>query len=561
MSNYSLFPTNSPSVDYTKSHSFTPSREEYYLSHQRDPIIGTQTKRCTFTEEHDKWSMSSSLPIKIDIPKKAANYINWPGVSENQDQGHTLWKYSIGYLPTFLEISNDLRIVDEILDSLWEYTQSDDWSDRAKWMTSLDHALAIRIRAITTLQAQYSSLGQPLPHSAWKVLLNDISNIMDSGDHYFPLNNHGAMVAISLLHAGSIFPQIDKMLTIDLKKSILQVGWEQLNRIIDSIFDEYGIAGENSPEYQRYWISLLTPISSLLETWRVEEEASSFTQEKLLTFKPLLEKATRALTAFTTDEGRLIAIGDTHPRLLKSSTYASEALVSVKQGFGIYREGPTHLTFNCGNTNYAHKHCDDSSITLTRHGERLILDSGYYSHDWKDPKAIFTKSQNAHSGVFLRKLDSLHPGQLYWPNKERVVGKLTSDSIDHFNARGTVSIDNQFLIEREVSVPRPDVIRITDYIEGNYQEGGEAVRRFIFPLGAEIDLQHERLIITGEKSKLQLIFGSPWNLQNVSIRAGSVNPYYGWISEEIEELSPAYCVDVPLPYFKKEEILLVLSDV
>lgn len=530
-----------------ESQSFSQDCINEYLHSQRDPVIGTQTGRCTFHEEDDQWKMKSSLPIAINFPKDTSEIsVDWDTLTESEAQGNALWKYSVGYLPTLLELSGSAPLVIAILDSLWEYTQSSDWHERAQWMTSLDHCLAVRLRALCTLEMLFQSRNIATPNSLYRIVGNDIITIINGGDSFFPINNHGAMAAISMLHADSIFPQLSKSAQEVTGESASSIGFNYLGIILDNIFDSNGIASENSPEYQRYWITLLSPLIGLQELF---PQLGQKWKElgKRMDINHIVGQAHESLLLFLDSDGRLIPIGDTHPRRLKERGPNDREVISEKLGFALYRKSETILTFNCGSTNYAHKHCDDTSITLNYSGKNLLLDAGYFSHDWNDARTIFSKSQTAHSGLYFTNLDNLHPGKLYWPGKERIRATLKSLTDDIFHVEGIAEIDGRAYLRRELKVVSPERIDILDSVSGEVSNLGSAVRRFVIPLGAKVTTARGIITITLEDTEMNLVFDQSSDLDSIAITTAQSSPYYkGWISPELNTLEPATCIEIPI---------------
>lgn len=521
-------------------------RLTYYLGSQRDPIIGSQTGRCEFIRRDWGWEMNTILPMKVDFPLEAEHLsIEWDTIPETQSQSDALWRLSIGYLPTLLETSEDYALISKVLESFWNYLGSDIWEKRSGWMTSLDHVLAIRIRSIVTLKCLYDLANVPLPEAAKLILINDIENILKQPDQFFQVNNHGAMVAISLIHAAAVIPELDQVFPVRQDRlQLIPLGLRRLEEILTVMFDEYGIAGENSPEYQKYWISLITPLANLMSDWRLRVGT-----EGDFDVQRLLESAKEALLLFADENKQLLPIGDSHSRSVDSRPSSEVNLLSSKQGFAFWKHNRTFLTFNCGYSNQAHKHCDDSSITLTYAGKNLILDSGYFSHDWNDPRVIYTKSQNAHSGVFLKKLDHLHPGNLYWPGQERIRANLSRKESFAFGVEGEVQIDESFTIQRSIVARDDSHIELIDFVQGDFDENGEAVSRFILPFGARIVVADNTVEVLFEGTKMQLFFSGLDQFQRISVDCGVTKPNYsGWVSPKPGELAPAHCLEVGLPY-------------
>lgn len=525
--------------------SFLHEIAEWYLSSQQDPMIGAQTGTCTFSNMDGIWIMSSTFPISIDFPEKPELLkLDWDSVSDIEPQTNALWKYSIGYLPVLLELSGNFELVGKILETLWDYTNSDDWRARAKWMTSLDHCIAVRIRALCTLHVKYAFEGVRTPNSLLRLLTNDVLNLLEDREYYFPVNNHGAMAAISLVHFCGVFPTLAKQLSDQIGHNVLQFSLTQLTRIINSIFDEFGIPNENSPEYHHFWVILLHPFSTLFDVLPPlsGQSISDFDITKLLS---LLDKAVSSLQMFKDTSGKLIPIGDTRPLLLADTGTAQGTLITEENGFAIYRGEDMVLTVNSGSVNYAHKHCDDSSITLSIGGENLILDAGYYSHDWNDPKAIYAKSQSAHSGLFLTELDNLHPGKLYWPGAQRVKASLTRLSTEKFHVRSSVTIDDCVNLEREVLMSKPNQIDISDSVDGKFSEYGSIVRRFLVPLDAQT--KFEKGYLEFVKGNILLEFYYPEQVAPVSLLTCQTAPNLkGWVATNANELTPAKCIEIPI---------------
>ncbi|WP_083640668.1 heparinase II/III domain-containing protein [Corynebacterium stationis] len=524
---------------------YLPEVFEWYLSEQQDPMIGAKTGTCTFSMSEGTWRMNSTFPISMDFPTDTSLVdFDWNSVTESEAQTNALWKYSIGYLPALLEQSEDFELITFVLESLWDFTQTDEWTTRAKWMTSLDHCLAVRIRALCALYVEYTVNSQPYPDSLINLLANDVLNLLGNEKFYFPVNNHGAMAAIALVHVCGIFPEFTKWIEKKVELDVLQFALSQLNGIIVNIFDEFGIPNENSPAYHRFWVVLLAPVSTLFEVLPPLYNSSKSDLD-IDVLSSLLNKVTHSLRMFSDTSGKLIPIGDTHPSYLEDSSFPEETLITEKNGFAIYKSNKLVLTVNGGSVNYAHKHCDDSSITLSFEGQNLILDAGYYSHDWNDPKAIHTKSQSAHSGLFLTALDNLHPGKLYWPGRERIRASLAQVSTDIFHVRTTVCIDQCVKLEREVLLQSSNQIEINDSIYGNYSEFGSVVRRFLLPLDAQVRIERGYAELITDDIRLEFFYTEPAELVSLS-SAQTVPELKGWVAGTANNLSPAKCLEIPI---------------
>lgn len=532
-----------------------------YTDQQQDPIIGEKFGRVTLEESTEGWKLTSTLPIEMFLPRDISIHpIKWGELSSQESQGNALWKYSLGFLPALANQVDGLEAVSQILKSAWSWIKSDEWKDTSAWMTSLDHCVATRLRAMAMLRVQFESMSREVPDELFLFVDSDSRFVLENPSLMFPLNNHGAMAAIAALHASFVFPELSDVEGIGNSgtSDIERLARESLLRIIDDIFDEFGIANENSPEYQRYWISLLAPLEHLVELIVACSGDLANIREMQTSVSDRVSKISHALTAFVGNNYRMAPIGDTHPRVVQGEL-RDEMLVSEASGFATYRDGGTFLTFNSGSSNYAHKHCDDLSITLQRNGTDIFLDSGFFGHDWNDPRVIYTKSQTAHSGLFFDGLDNLHPGKLYFPGRERIRAELESTSSDDFSVVGKVWVDDSLVLERSIQVFSSSLIEIRDTVHQSSPELGRAWKRFILPLGARISFDKFRVEVDVGGEVVEILS----DIQDVA-SAGTVStaveePYLkGWVSPELNQLVPATCLELPCSVGTESTVRIVI---
>src|SRR5699024_9945650 len=133
------------------------------------------------------------------------------------------------------------------------------------------------------------------------------------------------------------------------------------------------------------------------------------------------------------------------------------------------------------------KHCDYTSFTVEHNGVHLVLAGGFFGHDWRDPKVIYSKSQRAHSGPVLRAFDDLHPGAIYRAEASRVERTLKQvEEEGNFVFDCRVTIDGNDALHRRVAVLSPTEIRLQDSILASAGPCGEVVQRFLIPIEANI---------------------------------------------------------------------------
>jgi hypothetical protein len=374
--------------------------------------------------------------------------------------------------------------------------------------------------------------GWDFPIAAINILHHDLESVLIDQQSYIHTNNHGAMVGIAFIHAAQIF--------LGLDSTVAELGWSSLKEIVGSIFDGQGVAGENSPEYQAFWISLLTPLAQMSRTWPIPRSPAWFDVTQVVS------QAEDALGHFTDHAGHYLPIGDSHPGRSLVPPSRNTVLVTEEHGFACYSQRDTLLTFNCGHSNYAHKHCDDTSITLSYGGLSLILDSGYFGHDWRDDRVIYTKSQSAHSGLFLEEFDDLHPGRLMFPGRETMRGKLEHER-DANVFVGTVDVQDGRSLQRRITIRGPESFLIEDRVTTPLAIESRAVRRFLFPAGAQIRVQDHEISVRIEDVLLRLIVDRDSSAGPVRVFSGvSGPPMRGRISPRLGQLTPCYCLELPI---------------
>lgn len=502
-------------------------QREIYLARHQDPMTGPQTGKWSILSSGSSWELRSSLQLNLTFDRSSS--IDWQHLGDVEPQSEALWKYSLGYLPSLLLASEDMLLVETTIATLETYITSDEWSSRATWMTSYDHAVSIRIRAICTLAVMYQDRGWRLPDAAMRLILSDVERCFEDAARFFKVNNHGAMTALAVVHASSVFS--------GLPADSCPMALAHLKRILSEIFDSKGIPAENSPAYHVYWLRLMQPLIEFTETFGVE--ATDLTD-----LDALLELSETALSHFVDHTGHVLPIGDSHAGPGIVAPARDVTMVSEESGFATYSHGKTLLTFNCGHRRYAHKHCDDTSITWAHDGHPIFVDSGFYGHNWKDTKVVHFKSQSAHSGLFFEDLDDLHPGKLYTPGRERVHGRLTAVDEEDSHFRGTLTVTDGRMLVREVSVESETRFRMIDTAHAPAED--RAVQRFILPAQFHIDVGHD--FIRGSDGNITFFMTfDPAGLREApKVFRGSEDPRRGWISPRPRVLEPAVCVELPV---------------
>lgn len=329
------------------------------------------------------------------------------------------------------------------------------WNERAKQNAKSplvwhDHATAFRVRNLVNWLLFCDIVKLPIRKVAY---IDSLANLvvehldwLSDDQNYSKHTNHGfdqAMIALT----------ISLMFDRDDFDSYRQCHRERLIDELNFAFTEEGVHKENSPGYQKYMLGRLRALVGLRG---LGENIISTIADKYV------KAAEKFLEAITLPNGYLPAIGDTlgnDPGLKKEIDncisifdYSASGYVIVK---GIDRlEKEFCLIFkNCHYSNY-HRHDDDLSIFFYYDGRVIFGDGGLYSHEEKNPKRIFFRSNRAHSVPLL-------DGAV-----ERNQNRLKSSPVTYLKGRVILGISYAYGVELRRQVDFSEIcngsIRIID---------------------------------------------------------------------------------------------------
>ena len=466
-----------------------------------------------------------SLPnqVEVNFPLAAPNY----GRSDyEQRQSTLLWIHSLGHLPQLLSATQNFTTVTALLESYSKFIDSDAWADLSSQMTSLDHAVAMRIRSLCMLAAQFTIMDRPFPKAVESILKHDLTWAGDVGNYV--QNNHGMMLAAAVLHARYMFPAF-------VSQKIELLAEAQLQTIVLNAFDSQWICRENTASYQAFYINFCKEI---LKFANASRRSTTFAS----TLSAMIEPAASSLRQLVLPNGHYPAMGDSGS---SPSGYVSTdgVLLTEESGLFVDKHDGVYRTFKCGYSSHVHKHVDDTSLTLSVDADELILDGGLHSYDWKNPFTRAVKSQRGHSGVFFPKFDHLYPGTLYDPADSRVDSTLKQLGSTPAVAelRGESLIDGTHFVRRTATFQEGS-ISLQDCFSTHDESNDVAVQRFLLPANAEMIMTKGAIRIDTSKSWMTIKYDP---LREASILTGTTEPLpYGWISRSWGHKTPCVSVDI-----------------
>lgn len=511
--------TQAPTLCWTS----TMSPEDYLANHSDSMIrIGSPLWKLR-GDFHSHFEVSLPNQIEVDFPLVAPDY----GRSDyEQRQSTLLWVHSLGHLPQLLSVTQNSTTVTALLESYSTFVDSDVWADLSSQMTSLDHAVAMRIRSVCMLAAQFTIMGRPLPKAVESILRHDLSWAGDVGNYV--QNNHGMMLAAAVLHVRYMFPAI-----VSQEEELLAEA--QLQKIVLNAFDSQWICRENTASYQAFYINFCKEV---LKFANAAGRSTRFAS----TLSDMIELAANTLRTLILPNGDYPAMGDSGS---SPSGYVSTDGVLLTEDSGLFvdKHDGIYRTFKCGYSSHVHKHADDTSLTLSIDADELILDGGLHSYDWKNPFTRAVKSQRGHSGVFFPKFDDLYPGTLYNPSDSRVASTLKRLGATPAVAElsGESLIDGSHFVRRTATFGEGS-IAVQDCYSTHDGSNDLAVQRFLLPANAEMTMTQGEIRIDTSKSWMTIQFDP---LREASIRTGTTEPIpYGWISRSWGQKTPCVSVDI-----------------
>jgi hypothetical protein len=280
-------------------------------------------------------------------------------------------------------------------------------------------------------------------------------------------NNHGVMTDFGLIAAAI---QLRPMATESA--GWIEKGLSRLKVLIKGSFYDDGLNNENTIGYHRLNLNLYTRVNNFVKHYGVGGDFTILADD-------ILAKAEDALRYACWQDGLIPPLGDSAiiPSKVKSINH-TKWFKDAKVLF--IKDDRLYVSLKCGFSLKSHKHIDETSITIRYDGVDLVVDSGSYNYDYKDPIRQYMVSPRAHSGIYPTWLDKADVTG--YCNKYHYDSDITSvqEKDGVVDAICTYSLLNgKVTIERglHVDLIEPS-IRIVDNIRSNRR--GEFRQQFIF---------------------------------------------------------------------------------
>jgi len=221
---------------------------------------------------------------------------------------------------------------------------------------------------------------------------------------YSSLGNHTITEAVGLIFAGSIY-RFERT-----GRRWLDTGLRILQSEIEHQILEDGGPAEQSLGYHRFVLDLY---------WLVMDFVHKNSLANLSHWQPKLVKAEAFMSTFQDTIGAFPGIGDSDdgaavapgvaPRRNASNSFKGGRITFPASGYSVIKDNRLMFTFDHGPLGMApffnHGHADALSITLSKNGQPLIVDTGTYRYNGVTQWRRYFKSTRAHNTVNIDNQD------------------------------------------------------------------------------------------------------------------------------------------------------------
>lgn len=355
---------------------------------------------------------------------------------------------------------------------------------------------------------------------------------------YSSLGNHTITEAVGLVFAGSMY-RLERT-----GRSWLDTGIRILQSEIEHQILEDGGPAEQSLGYHRFVLDLY---------WLVMDFVHKNSLANLSHWQPKLLKAESFMSTFLDMNGTFPGIGDSDdgaavapgvaPRRNASTISSGERITFPASGYSVINDSRLMFTFDHGPLGMApfcnHGHADALSITLSKNGWPLIVDTGTYRYNGVPKWRRYFKSTRAHNTVNIDNQDqAVQETGFIWsrPYKVRLTACHEPDGNLFYDAEhnGYARLSDPVRHRRSVLVVGGETFLIKDRFIGK----GIHCFQINFHLHpqAEVSAEAGGWIVDhgGEKIYMNL------REANFQLIRGQQDPILGWFSSRYGHKEPTY---------------------
>ncbi|MGP5015386.1 hypothetical protein ACTXJX_16470 [Glutamicibacter ardleyensis] len=442
-----------------------------------------------FIETPQGWEITLPNSAKLNTTHLSlpAAWGETPSVDANTT---VLWRNSLAYLPRILQISGSteaITVAERVVRSFLNWFESRAAADITTLKSgSQDHQSALRLRTLLWILSFLSREERQEEYirflALYERLLSVENRLLEELDLYQP-NNHGIMLGIAHLHSTTLFP--------DLHSSSDARTWvERLYATLSEIIDEEGIASENTPIYQVFYVMLLEDIVAFID-W-----SGKFSGRARM-FQLLLRSAQIGVSRQLLPNGAVPPLGDSPGGMQFRFKPVLGHLWSPNNGLAVSSREDEYLSFVAGFRSVIHKQLDDLSIAWWQNGDFILRDAGLLSYDQNNPVAVAMRGPKGHSLPTYSQFDAWTTKNSisYGKNSSRLRGKLLSrEVLDHgVKILAELAIDEAPILRRSVHLEFAE--RITTRDSFTSTRFGDPLVRFLLDPSIKVKLQPDNSVV------------------------------------------------------------------
>lgn len=337
--------------------------------------------------------------------------INWDYKHSHNANTYQTYLHSLGIVTDLLKVSiseskPELQKLSLKIIIDWE-KKNPTYKKNFSWK---EHPVSSRINNLIEFQEKAEKY--KIPNKTFQRIIKTHCEYLYN-ERYYKSNNHGLMMDYALLNA-SRFVEDKQEKNMYIDKAIYRVKYLLLRD-----FTRRGVHLENSPEYHRLVLTLIRKIENVLA--KMKRNLGKDESE-------LVKLAIQYKNFIIQPDQNYPMIGDTGTIIEPKTKKIFSDFVDYDAGLAILQnkneERPkdsTMIVFKSGYHKLTHKHKDDLSYTLYMDGNELLMDSGKYSYNSKDPVRQHLVSPKGHSTIFFDKENY----KLINPYKEQTKMKIS----------------------------------------------------------------------------------------------------------------------------------------
>lgn len=423
--------------------------------------------------------------------------IDWTYEHDSNAKTYQVYLHSLGIIKSlvitskhldeskYLQAANDL--INKWGNGVFDRSNSQAWHE---------HAVSSRLQNIIYFQNRAGTF--KLEENEFQSIILTHCEFLSKKENYQE-NNHGIMMDNALIFASK------SLIDNQLKKMYLEKAYYRVKMALYRDFSKMGVHLENSPEYHKMVLNLFD---------RVSKNLASVNMPLGKDVGGLFNRANMYSSHMLKPNKELPIIGDSgvyEENIAKKYTdfvdYEAGILISQYKNL-VNEKMSSWMFFKSGYRSKTHKHKDDLSVNLFMNGHDILVDSGKYGYNIKDPKRKFIVSTAAHNTV-------------YFKDKNYVLSNPYSDQIKlkttRFVNRGkykiSTGINNLFEegnITRHAILTSNNIMILLDKI--NSTDVNEVIQNFNFPETATITKIEENIFEIKIENKVYIL--ESFNVEN-----------------------------------------------